>query len=119
MRKKLRKDSEFRLIYAAYMRSEKWQNKRARRLAKDLHTCQMCGQIGSDKQNPLHVHHFTYENLGSEKMRDLITYCKKCHELWHRNNTTGRWIKKKPAPKKTNKRKLNKPKPKKNMYRKK
>ena len=64
--------------YIAYMDSKEWQRKRSARLAIDRKQCVLCGTL-----NNLHVHHVTYERLFNEKMSDLMTVCKSCHEVLH------------------------------------
>jgi predicted HNH restriction endonuclease len=35
----------------------------------------------------LSVHHITYENIGFEKMDDLISVCKECHKKLHEHDS--------------------------------
>lgn len=64
--------------YSAYIESTQWQRKRSERMAIDRKQCVLCGSV----QN-LQVHHVTYERLFNEKMADLMTVCKSCHEILH------------------------------------
>ena len=64
--------------YKDYLESPQWQRKRSERLAIDRKQCVLCGEL-----NNLHVHHVTYERLFHEKMSDLMTVCKSCHEVLH------------------------------------
>ena len=52
-------------------------------MQRDNFTCQACG----DTENELHVHHLIYEK-GKKPFEanndNLITYCKICHELYHK-----------------------------------
>lgn len=64
--------------YKEYLQSEDWRQIRVTRLRADNFTCQKCGS----KQN-LQVHHLTYERVGCECIKDLITLCKDCHSEVH------------------------------------
>jgi 5-methylcytosine-specific restriction endonuclease McrA len=46
-------------------------------------SCRVCGSKES-----LDVHHRTYRYRGEERMEDLITLCRPCHELFHKNGKT-------------------------------
>lgn len=63
--------------------SKKWRKIRKLRLARDNFKCQN-GHWWPATSN-LHVHHCNYNNLGNEKLSDLITLCSKCHKKIHRN----------------------------------
>jgi 5-methylcytosine-specific restriction endonuclease McrA len=63
--------------YVEYLKSPRWKKKRERSLAFAERRCQICGS-----RKHLEVHHNTYENLGHEKLRDLIVLCDDCHELY-------------------------------------
>ena len=72
--------------YYIYIHSEAWRKKRLKRLKMDGFKCQhrigllfKCGA----KTN-LEVHHLSYKNLGNERFKELITLCRKHHELTHR-----------------------------------
>jgi len=65
--------------YRKYLKSRKWKTIRKRALRRAGYACQICNA----KKCELHVHHRTYENLGAEKMMDLIVLCKACHRLFH------------------------------------
>jgi len=64
--------------YASYLRSSEWSHKRLSVLARDNHTCQVCG--GKEK---LHVHHLTYARKYNEPLYDLVTLCEVCHKIAH------------------------------------
>lgn len=64
-----------RIDYYEYIASSEWAAKRKRALDRDNHECQTCLN-GAD----LEVHHKTYERLGHERLSDLITLCRSCHE---------------------------------------
>ena len=62
----------------AYIRSDKWKQKRKEVLKRDNYFCQSCGS-----EEHLNVHHMTYKHLGDEDLSDLITVCKDCHQEIH------------------------------------
>ncbi|MEI8183832.1 MAG: HNH endonuclease signature motif containing protein [Desulfomonile sp.] len=64
--------------YNNYIKSPDWQNKpqRLQAIQRDCGRCVLC-----DSTEDLEVHHRTYENLGSEKLEDLYTLCRQCHEI--------------------------------------
>lgn len=68
------------LPYSEYLKSEWWQQRRLKSLARAEHRCQVCN-AGSR----LEVHHRTYERLGHERDADLVVLCRNCHELFHGN----------------------------------
>jgi len=65
--------------YNKYMQSKAWDKKRKLRLKYDDYTCQSC----SEKDKPLDVHHITYDRFGYERMSDLESLCRRCHEVKH------------------------------------
>lgn len=67
-------------LYNHYIKSNAWNLKRNKRLEIDNNTCQMCGSVDN-----LQVHHWHYNNVGDEKMGDLMTVCKSCHSKLHPN----------------------------------
>lgn len=60
--------------YERYIHSPSWRIKADARLAMDNHICQVCGNAASD------VHHLTYDRIGHEDIRDLVSLCRECHE---------------------------------------
>ena len=64
--------------YQTYMRSTAWQRRRQAFIRTTRGTC-FCGSI-----NNLHVHHVTYERLGSELDSDLRLVCNMHHDMIHR-----------------------------------
>lgn len=64
--------------YGIYLQSPEWLWVRNRVLRRDQHCCVLCGS-GSR----LNVHHRHYKRTGREKMRDLLTLCRSCHERVH------------------------------------
>jgi 5-methylcytosine-specific restriction endonuclease McrA len=67
-----------RAFYRTYLQSEAWRHKRRWVLFRDERQCQHCGS-----RTQLEVHHRHYRNLGREKLEDLITLCKTCHQQQH------------------------------------
>jgi len=65
--------------YADYLQTEEWQATRRRMLDLAESRCAVCNAGDAI----LHVHHRTYEHLGSESDRDLIVLCAVCHKLYH------------------------------------
>jgi len=66
--------------YAEYMRSPEWAARRAGVLARAGNCCEFCGaEPGLDVAGGLQVHHTSYENLGAERLGDLIVLCADCH----------------------------------------
>jgi hypothetical protein len=61
------------------MSSKRWDKKRKARLKRDGYMCQKCGE----KNKPLDVHHVTYDRFGKERIGDLISLCRKCHDKEH------------------------------------
>ena len=66
--------------YRDYLQSEEWRARRTRHLEYAGSRCQLCN---SDEQ-PLHVHHRTYERRGFERSADLVVLCAECHEAFHK-----------------------------------
>jgi hypothetical protein len=62
-------------FYNRYISSEDWKVKRRQILERDGNCCQTCLS-----NECLEVHHKTYERLGNEALKDLITLCHDCHE---------------------------------------
>ena len=69
--------------YLEYMQSNAWDKKRRRRLKKDRNTCQGCGATNK----PLDVHHLTYVRFGNERISDLQSLCRRCHDEIHGKET--------------------------------
>ena len=64
--------------YKSYLNSSKWKAKRDAKLKQAGYKCEKCGVSKYSKK--LEVHHKHYQNLGNEKLSDLIVLCKDCHE---------------------------------------
>lgn len=70
-------------FYKQYMKSDKWQQIKDKRLEIDNYTCVMCGRHKSNCKS-LQVHHITYARLGSENVyTDLVSLCGTCHVRLH------------------------------------
>jgi HNH endonuclease len=61
--------------YNEYLRSEHWKvfNEGCKKK-----TCFRCGRT-----NDLHLHHITYERIGEELPKDVVTLCSSCHVEVH------------------------------------
>lgn len=70
--------SLFKNNKSQYMKSEMWQSKRLEVLRRDNHKCVVC-----NKKDNLDIHHISYENVGNESLDDLVTVCRKHHQLIH------------------------------------
>lgn len=70
-----------KLSYQEQLNSEEWKEKRLLILKRDNFRCVKCGYKGI-----LHVHHKLYEKgkmAWEAKDVNLITLCKKCHDIEH------------------------------------
>jgi 5-methylcytosine-specific restriction endonuclease McrA len=67
------------MIYNEYINSGAWRHSSARleELAASGFRCRLCNR--SNAEIELHVHHRTYERLGTEEIGDLTTLCCECH----------------------------------------
>jgi 5-methylcytosine-specific restriction endonuclease McrA len=65
--------------YAERRRTKEWAILKRQVHRRDGYCCRLCG--ASDVE--LHVHHCTYENYMQERLEDLITLCRSCHERCH------------------------------------
>ena len=68
-----------RAVYAAYMNSKAWQDKRRSWYARWVTltgsppVCLVCGRRWSLRSG--HLHHLTYQRIGAEEPEDLIALC--------------------------------------------
>lgn len=69
----------YRERYDAYMVSAEWRERRHAVLKRDNQECRQCGE-----RHGLTVHHLTYARVFRERLEDLITLCRNCHEQRHR-----------------------------------
>ena len=76
--RKLKKDKvvPWDKLYAMYLTSKHWRSLRAKVLKRDERKCVKCGK--SEKH--MHVDLLEYKGFGKEKMEDLQTLCKVCHQ---------------------------------------
>ena len=64
--------------------SEDWKKLREERLRMDNYICQKCGFDGHKQKHLLNVHHkVALSRGGRNKLSNLITLCKKCHDKVH------------------------------------
>jgi hypothetical protein len=47
---------------------------------RDRYRCRFC----YSNNGPLHIHHRTYATYAEERLEDLLTLCRGCHEYFHR-----------------------------------
>lgn len=73
------------VVYEKYLNSEAWQARRQAVLWIAGHRCQAC-----NSDDPLDVHHRTYQRIGNEVPEDLIALCRKCHDVFHQNGRLAR-----------------------------
>lgn len=59
--------------------SEEWTTLKQRRRELDGNRCVFCGRPGITCRNGLQTHHLTYDRLGHEDIRDIISVCGSCH----------------------------------------
>lgn len=70
-----------------------WQKVRRTRFEFDGCRCAICHR---DLRGELYqTHHLSYQRLGSERIRDVITLCENCHHEFHRNWTQPQFWKSK------------------------
>lgn len=67
-----------KLEYAEYLKTDHWQEMRAKALERAGYKCQLCSS-----EEMLQVHHNTYKNIGNEKLTDLVVLCRGCHSRFH------------------------------------
>lgn len=57
-----------------YLKTDHWKVMRSAAKSRDNYKCVECESTAK-----LEVHHLTYENIGKERLEDLITLCQPCH----------------------------------------
>lgn len=72
--------------YNMYLQSEAWKQKCQQVLERDDHKCVMCGRPADE------VHHNTYEHIGKERLSDLASVCKTCHQDHHKKESERRLV---------------------------
>ena len=65
--------------YEMRRESREWTILKRRVHARDGYRCRLCGRADVE----LHIHHCTYENYARERLEDLITLCRDCHNHFH------------------------------------
>jgi len=83
--------------YKEYLKSKHWKNKRKEFYKTTEAKCSWCGETKN-----LNLHHLTYDNIGNEKLEDLICLCASCHKKLHQETDKFK-VKRKPIKKKKNK----------------
>ena len=73
------KKRPFSASYVNYLKSEKWAAKKRAYYARHGRVCRACRTT----QGVIELHHLTYDRLGREHMKDLISLCKPCHRECH------------------------------------
>lgn len=63
-------------FYNKYLKSPQWAAKRELYFKSFGKYCKACGTT----RGPIQLHHLTYDRLGRERLRDLISLCAKCHQ---------------------------------------
>lgn len=76
-----------RISYNEYIRSHpRWQQVRQARFDFDDGKCVVCH--ADLRGESFQTHHLSYQRLGRERIRDVITLCDSCHYTFHQN-----WVK--------------------------
>jgi 5-methylcytosine-specific restriction endonuclease McrA len=65
--------------YAERRQTKEWAILKKQVHRRDGYRCRLCGRDDVE----LHVHHRTYESYAEERLEDLITLCRTCHEHFH------------------------------------
>jgi 5-methylcytosine-specific restriction endonuclease McrA len=65
--------------YADRRQTQEWKVLKRQIHRRDGYRCRLCGRDGAQ----LHVHHRTYATYAEERLEDLITLCRSCHEHFH------------------------------------
>ncbi|MDQ2981939.1 MAG: HNH endonuclease [Actinomycetota bacterium] len=74
-----RRQYELRTMpYRLYLQTPEWAERARRARERALHRCSVC-----NRDDPLEVHHRTYERRGAEREDDVIALCSTCHGLFH------------------------------------
>ena len=68
--------------YNEHLSSKEWAAMRRTAMRRAKYACEICG-AKRISDNPLHVHHLTYERMGSEDIDDLVVLCEDCHNEVH------------------------------------
>ena len=65
-------------LYSNYLESDEWKEKRSKVRRRARGWCERCKVRRRED-----VHHLTYQNVGNEKLTELVGVCRKCHEFLH------------------------------------
>jgi 5-methylcytosine-specific restriction endonuclease McrA len=65
--------------YAERRQTKEWAILKRQVHRRDGYRCRLCGRDDVE----LHVHHRTYETYAEERLEDLVTLCRTCHEHFH------------------------------------
>ena len=68
-----------KMKYQDYLQTPEWKERRQKHLKSAGFRCQIC----NSSEQPLDVHHRTYERRGNEYYKDLIVLCRNCHSTFH------------------------------------
>ena len=79
--------------YLDYLKSNKWQEKRERKLNQIDRECKKINDGGC--KGSLQVHHLHYDNLGEENLWDLIVLCEVHHVIADDERRFNTWAAKK------------------------
>lgn len=74
--------NERKALYAKYLKSDHWRQRRAQALHDAGYRCNDCGRHAYEA-GPLEVHHLTYARLFGELPEDLKVLCRACHGRRH------------------------------------
>ena len=76
------RDTDFsRDTYVEHLMSDKWKQTKLTRLLIDDFKCQQCNKPITAETS--HCHHITYQNIGDEGMKDVVSVCQQCHNDIH------------------------------------
>ena len=67
--------------YVNHLMSEKWKQTKLARLLIDDFKCKQCNKPITAETS--HCHHITYQNLGDEGMKNVVSVCPQCHNDIH------------------------------------
>jgi hypothetical protein len=73
------KKPRYSINYFDYIKSKLWQDRKERYFRNHERICDACGS----KEN-IDLHHTKYENFGREPNHILISFCRNCHEEFHK-----------------------------------
>jgi len=63
--------------YKQYLSSWQWEDKKSC-ILNEINFCQCCGS-----KNLLEIHHKHYNNIGLERLEDVLVLCRSCHQFFH------------------------------------